>query len=201
MNQSIESHYISALLSYVDNKIKEGVSVTALDVWNALSEADPDKQKHSYARWILDHAIVAPHISLDLEDFRDGKDSRVHRVLQRFMEVKNILPDGKWSIHGFQNLDDIETVLDNLEKTDSHNAFITNDALERIEDKTAILYNRHDYCVVSPLSIESCCYWGRGTKWSLSSEENNTFRMCNSNPVVIALLPDGERLFFMVAIS
>lgn len=150
--------------------------VDARTVINRLMHADPTQQS-KYIHWITTMYVRG---QFKMEDI-----PRIKHELTEFERVKSKL-DIK-DIGQYRSLPQLYQALAPYQHTDVESNNSANNATrEKMYAQADVIHKESDFTLLSPRTEEAAKYFGRGTKWGVSAEEDNTFEQYNKkSPVYI----------------
>ncbi len=161
---------------------------------------DPDPVK-SNTQWLLTQ-ILRKNNPMPLEDLEGAKDT-----LTDFMEMKKTrqLPPEHMDINKFRSLSDLRAA---LRKTETAIVASSDQEEKDALAQSRIYYNGRDYLILTPLTQESACFWGRPTEWCTAwghakgrhpTRSNHYLTYANKGPLYVVIdKATGERWQFHV---
>lgn len=108
--------------------------------------------------------------NLEVMNF-DNKIVKLIELLNKFEKYSTNLP--KTDLYQYKSIDELENELQNFENKDRRN-------LKKVEGGN-IVYEDDRFFVVNPLTHQSSCYYGKGTKWCTASESDSHFTKYNED--------------------
>ena len=190
--EKLENHYQKQLTEHNVKNVSNFIH----------SIIDADITKGKYSRFLIDSFLNDKFLE---EDLVGGLDSTVGQAISLFDKHKGKLPVEQRSVYAL----DKETgeVLyqspGNLwNKVKQYQGELSGKELkkeeqEQIYRETEFIYKDEEtsFQIVSPLTKESAQWWGKGTRWCTSADNNNIFeRYARTAPLFILLMPNGDKL-------
>ena len=132
-----------------------------------LSGADPSGN-NKYLQWSakqveradsddIDAEDVAREVSGAVMDFNKYSQRLKNKDINQYKDYKDIMRDVR----------DIKAVLTNKEKRQQEK--------EKMAGESSVVYESDNYFVVRPDTFEASCYFGRNTKWCISSTQSQNY--------------------------
>ena len=163
---------------------------------------DSDITKGKYARFLLECFLNNKFLE---EDLMGGLNSTVGQAISLFHKNKNKLPIEKRSVYAlnsetgealYQSPGDLWNSVKQYQGAMSGKE-LKREEQERIYRETEFIYKDEEtgFQIVSPLTEESAKWWGKGTRWCTSAENNNMFwSYAKDAPLFILLMSDKQKL-------
>ena len=186
----LESLYKERLKNYnVDN---------VSDFIQSIVNADITKGK--YARFLIEAFLNDKFLE---EDLIGGLNSTVGQTISLFDKHKGKLPVNERSVYAlsqdtgealYQSPGDLWKVVKQYQGEKSGKE-LKKEEQEKIYRETKILFeDNNGFKIISPLTKESAQWWGKGTRWCTSAENNNMFEQYNEDgPLIIIITPEGRK--------
>ena len=167
---------------------------------NSILNADITKGK--YARFLIESFLNDKFLE---EDLIGGLESTVGQAISLFDKHKSKLPVNKRSVYSldketrtplYQSPGDLWNSVKQYQGELSGKE-LKKEEQEKIYRETEFIYKdkKTGFQIVSPLTEKSAKWWGKGTRWCTSAENNNAFwNYADKAPLLILLMPGGEKL-------
>lgn len=126
-----------------------------------------------YLDWVgkmMDVAITGDNLGEDL--------SKLVNALNTFEKISSNLP--KTDINQYQSVDELQQVISNYQNR-------TRRQYKQIEGGNVVFDNER-FMVVNPLTHETSCYYGKGTKWCTAADSDHHFQQYNSDGKLFYIL-------------
>jgi hypothetical protein len=178
---------------------------------NYLSEKDPSGN-NKYLDWLCKQVFLNGFSMFDLIDDVDFYHNNLNRITKDFIEnitsikktpisylsdEKKILKNPK-DINSFSNIRSLEFFVSELEK------FKTKGEIKKDDQKSKSinrLLNTNEVLVIEPLTVESSCKYGSGTKWCTSADKSeNQFINYSKSGSLIYIIKKNENKKFAIYI-
>jgi hypothetical protein len=188
--QKLETIYKEQLTS---KHIKD-ISVFLQSILNA------DVTKGKYARFLIDCFLNDKFLE---EDLIGGLDSIVGQAISLFHKHKNKLPLEHRSVYAlnpetgkalYQSPGDLWNNVKQFQGEPSGKE-LKREEQEKVYRETEFIYKDEEtgFQIISPLTEESAKWWGKGTRWCTSAENNNMFEeYAKDAPLFILLMPNNS---------
>ena len=159
---------------------------------------DVDITKGKYARFLIEAFLNDKFLE---EDLIGGVDSTIGQAISLFDKHKNKLPINERSVYAldketgkvlYQSPGDLWNSVKQFQGELSGKE-LKREEQEKIYHETEFVYKDEEtgFQIVSPLTKESAQWWGKGTRWCTSAENNNMFEhYANISPLFILLIPN-----------
>jgi hypothetical protein len=170
----------------------------SLDFFNKLTACDPTFSK-KYLRWLCDIFLNHGFLEEDIE----YENNKVFETLTLFSKLQNKLEEKDRILNKYNSIGTLWNVIkpyikDYQEKEDYNNQ-IHNDTKiiirtkKQMETENGIVSG--NFIVVNPLTEESAKWWGKGTRWCTSADNNNMFNTyAKQAPLFVIIMPNGDKL-------
>jgi hypothetical protein len=161
-----------------------------------------DVTKGKYARFLIEAFLNDKFLE---EDLIGGLNSTVGQAISLFDKHKSKLPIEKRSVYAlnketklplYQSPGDLWNSVKQYQDELSGKE-LKKEEQEKIYRETEFVYKDEEtgFQIISPLTEESAKWWGKGTRWCTSAENNNMFyTYVKDAPLLIFLMPNGEKL-------
>ena len=161
-----------------------------------------DITKGKYARFLIESFLNNKFLE---EDLIGGLDSTVGQTISLFDKHKGKLPIEQRSVYAlnpetklplYQSPGDLWKVVKQYQGELSGKE-LKKEEQEQIYRETEFVYKNEEtgFQIISPLTKESAKWWGRGTRWCTSADNNNMFNIyAKDAPLLILLMPNGDKL-------
>jgi hypothetical protein len=165
---------------------------------------DVDITKGKYARFLIESFLNDKFLE---EDLIGGVDSTVGQAIRLFDKHKSKLPINERSVYAldketgeklYQSPGDLWNSVKQFQGELSGKE-LKREEQEKIYRETEFVYKDEEtgFQIVSPLTEDSAKWWGKGTRWCTSAENNNRFEhYAKQAPLLILLMPDKQKLQF-----
>jgi hypothetical protein len=163
---------------------------------------DADITKGKYARFLIEAFLNDKFLE---EDLIGGLESTIGQSISLFHKCKYKLPIEKRSIYAlnpetklplYQSPGDLWNSVKQYQDELSGKE-LKREEQEQVYRETEFVYKDEEtgFQIVSPLTEESAKWWGKGTRWCTSAENNNMFwNYAKDSPLFILLMPNGDKL-------
>ena len=190
--KKLESHYQKQL---TDHKVKDTPVFIQFIV-------DADITKGKYARFLIECFLNNKFLE---EDLVGGLDSTIGQAISLFDKHKNKLPLEYRSVYAvnqetgealYQSPGDLWNSVKQFQGELSGKE-LKKEEQEKIYRETEFIYKDEEtgFQIVSPLTEESAKWWGKGTRWCTSAENNNMFwDYAKDAPLFILLMPNKNNI-------
>ena len=150
-----------------------------------LLAADPTRNK-AYGTWLAAAYARAGFLWEDL--------SKATETLDLFQRWRRRLPAEQRDVGRYATLADLWAAVEPFKDSDA--PVSENDAERRERDavyaETRIIHQDADILIVSPQTERAAKWWGRGTRWCTSAENNNRFESYHKNGDLVVIVA-GQR--------
>jgi hypothetical protein len=165
---------------------------------------DADVTKGKYSRFLIESFLNDKFLE---EDLIGGLESTVGQAISLFDKHKGKLPIEQRSVYAlnketklplYQSPGDLWNSVKQYQGELSGKE-LKKEEQEQVYRETEFVYKDEEtgFQIVSPLTKESAQWWGKGTRWCTSADENNMFyNYVKDSPLFILLMPDGNKLQF-----
>ena len=173
------------------------------DVSNFIqSILNADITKGKYTRFLIEAFLNDKFLE---EDLIGGVNSIIGQAISLFDKHKNKLPIEYRSVYAldketgkalYQSPGDLWNSVKQYQSELSGKELKSNQKND-IYNETKLYYENKEtgLKVVSPLTEKSAKWWGKGTRWCTSAENNNQFEYyAEKAPLLILLMPNGDKL-------
>ena len=117
-----------------------------------------------------------PGTGLDVAQLESSWVPELTDKIEKFHKWNQRLPKFGFSkdINSYKDYESLRDAISKLEEEDTQ-------ATKRAEEKRAafseaeVIDDTDDYFIVRPMSTESSCFFGRGTRWCISAEKSNNY--------------------------
>ena len=156
-----------------------------------------DITKGKYARFLIEAFINDKFLE---EDLIGELDSTVGQAISLFHKHKSKLPENMRSVYAlnpetgealYQSPGDLWNSVKQFQGELSGKE-LKREEQEKIYRETEFIYKDEEtgFQIISPLTEESAKWWGKGTRWCTSAENNNRFwNYAKQLPLLILLMP------------
>ena len=154
---------------------------------------DSDITKGKYVRFLIEAFLNNKFLE---EDLIGGLNSTVGQAISLFDKHKSKLPEDMRSVFKYSSPGDLWKAVKQFEGELSGKE-LKKEEQEKIYRETEFVYKdeKTGFQIVSPLTEESAKWWGKGTRWCTSAENNNQFLNYEQKaPLFILLMPNGDKL-------
>ena len=165
---------------------------------------DSDITKGKYARFLIESFLNDKFLE---EDLIGGLNSTVGQAISLFHKHKNKLPENMRSVYALNSetkLSLYQSPGDLWNSVKQYQGELSGKELkkeeqEKIYRETEFVYKDEEtgFQIVSPLTKESAKWWGKGTRWCTSAENNNMFwDYAKDAPLFVIIMPNnnGDKL-------
>jgi hypothetical protein len=149
---------------------------------------DADVTKGKYVRFLIEAFLNNKFLE---EDLIGGLESTIGQAICLFHKHKSKLPENMRSIYNYTSPGDLWNNVKQFQGELSGKE-LKKEEREKIYRETKFIYKDEDtgFQIVSPLTEESAKWWGKGTRWCTSAENNNMFySYVKDAPLFILLMP------------
>mgnify|MGYP002478852688 CR=1 FL=1 len=190
--QKLENHYHEKLTKHKIKDISEFIK----------SIIDADITKGKYARFLIESFLNNKFLE---EDLNGGLKSTIGHAISLFDKHKGKLPIEQRSVYAldketklplYQSPGDLWNGVKQFQGELSGKE-LKKEEQERIYRETEFIYKDEEtgFQMVSPLTEESAKWWGKGTRWCTSADNDNMFdEYAKDAPLFILLMPNGDKL-------
>jgi phage shock protein A len=147
--------------------IKEG---RVEDFQNSFSQKFSKEQLERIIKLFLPKYLSWVGKNLDAIGF-DEKISKLSNAVKRFDSISSNLPIT--DLYQYKSDDQLYSALDEYENKQRR-------VVRQVEGGN-VVFEDDKFFVVNPLNHKTSCYYGKGTKWCTSAEENNQFNRYNED--------------------
>jgi hypothetical protein len=190
--KKLENYYHEQLTKH---KVKD-ISVFIQFIVNA------DITKGKYARFLIESFLSDKFLE---EDLVGGLDSTVGQAISLFDKHKSKLPINERSVYTLDKETGkalYQSPGDLWNKVKQYQGELSGKELkkenqEKAYAETEFVYKDETtgFQIISPLSMFSAKWWGKGTRWCTSAEQGNAFlSYFLEAPLFILLMPNGDKL-------
>ena len=161
-------------------------------IWSIILDNDSSPNKKN-VRWIVETLLNDGFL---WEDMLPGKDSKVYETISLFDKHKNKLSIEKRSLMNYKTLANVWNSIKNY-KGELSGKELKKEEQDKAYSETEFIYKDEEtgFQIVSPLSMFSAKWWGKGTRWCTSAEQGNAFlSYFLEAPLLILLMPNGDKL-------
>ena len=163
---------------------------------------DSDITKGKYARFLIESFLNDKFLE---EDLIGGLNSTVGQAISLFHKHKSKLPINERSVYAldketgkvlYQSPGDLWSSVKQYQGELSGKE-LKREEQEQIYRETEFVYKDEEtgFQIISPLTEESAKWWGRGTRWCTSADNDNMFwDYAKDAPLFILLMPDNDKL-------
>ena len=187
--KKLENHYHEQL---TEHQIKD-ISVFIHSI------VDADITKGKYARFLIESFLNNKFLE---EDLMGGLESTIGKAISLFDKHKGKLPINERSVYTLNpetKLPLYQSPGDLWKSVKQYQGELSGKELkkeeqEKIYRETKFVYKNKEtgFQIVSPLTEESAKWWGKGTRWCTSAENNNVFwSYAKDAPLLILLIPSN----------
>lgn len=148
---------------------------------------DPTKEKESRFKFLSWICKVVIEENIKPEDVYKIRDN-----LKTFMSIQDDIPKDKRDINQLLTAGDLDALVAPYQVKFKENKTIR----QQINEETTFLYNGKLGKILIPKTMRSAQFWGQGTKWCISAEEekDNAFESYNKDgPIVIIILNEADK--------
>ena len=190
--QKLENIYQEQLIKHqVDNVSDFIQSVVYVDI-----------TKGKYARFLIESFLNDKFLE---EDLIGGVDSTIGQTISLFHKHKHKLTINERSVYAlnketgealYQSPGDLWNSVKQFQGELSGKE-LRKEEQEKVYRETEFIYKDEEtgFQIISPLTKESAQWWGKGTRWCTSAENNNRFEYyAKQAPLLILLMPDKQKL-------
>ena len=161
-----------------------------------------DITKGKYARFLIKAFLNDKFLE---EDLIGGMDSTIGQAISLFDKHKGKLPVNERSVYAldketgealYQSPGDLWNSVKQFQGELSGKE-LKKEEQEQVYRETEFIYKDEvtGFQIVSPLTEESAKWWGKGTRWCTSAENNNLFwDYANKAPLFILLMPNKNNI-------
>jgi hypothetical protein len=161
---------------------------------------DADITKGKYARFLIEAFLNDKFLE---EDLIGGLNSTVGQAISLFDKHKGKLPENMRSVYAlnpetgealYQSPGDLWNSVKQYQDELSGKE-LKKEEQEQVYRETEFIYKDEEtgFQIISPLTKESAKWWGKGTRWCTSAENNNMFEhYAKKAPLFILLMPTNE---------
>jgi hypothetical protein len=190
--KKLETHYQKALKDHEIDNISDFIQ----------SILNTDITKGKYARFLIEAFLNDKFLE---EDLIGGLESTVGQAISLFNKYKGKLPKNIRSVYAlnsetgkalYQSPGDLWNNVKQFQGELSGKE-LKREEQEQIYRETEFVYKDEEtgFQIVSPLTKESAKWWGKGTRWCTSAENNNMFwNYAEDAPLFILLMPNKDKL-------
>ena len=161
---------------------------------------DADITRGKYARFLIEAFLNDKFLE---EDLIGGLESTVGQAISLFDKHKSKLPIEKRSVYALNKKTKLPLYQSPGDLWNSVKQFqgelsgkeLKKEEQEQVYRETEFIYKDEEtgFQIVSPLTEESAKWWGKGTRWCTSAENNNMFEhYAKQAPLLILLMPTNE---------
>ena len=163
---------------------------------------DADITKGKYVRFMIEAFLNDKFLE---EDLVGGLNSTVGKAISLFDKHKCKLSLEQRSVYAlnketklplYQSPGDLWNVVKQYQGELSGKE-LKKEEQEKIYRETEFIYKDENtgFQIISPLTENSAKWWGKGTRWCTSADNNNMFeRYAKDAPLLILLMPNGDKL-------
>jgi hypothetical protein len=157
-------------------------------------DADPDPGRRSL-HWLIRTYVRGGFLLSDLPAAR--------LMLERFSTCKRWMGDDDRDLNRYSTLGELASALSAIAPVDEASTTPAGREKRRLDRDTAraeseLLVELDDgFTVAVPLTERAARWWGRGTRWCTSADNENSFRVyAEEAAILVIVLPNGEKLQF-----
>ena len=191
--EKIKHIYIEKFMSF-----QKWTKEESLDFFDKLIACDPTFSK-KYLRWLCDVFLNNGFLEEDIEH----ENNKVFETLNLFSKLQNKLDEKDRILNKYHSIGSLWNVIkpyikDYQEKENYQNQIHKDTKIiirtkEQMKTENGIITG--NFIVINPLTEESAKWWGKGTRWCTSSENNNMFeRYAKDAPLFVIIMPNGDKL-------
>ena len=162
------------------------------DISNFIqSILNADITKGKYARFLLDAFLNDKFLE---EDLIGELESTVGQAISLFHKHKSKLPENMRSVFKYSSPGDLWNSVKQFQGELSGKE-LKKEEQEKVYRETEFIYKDEEtgFQIISPLTKKSAQWWGRGTRWCTSAENNNMFwNYAEFGPLLILLIPNNS---------
>ena len=163
---------------------------------------DADITKGKYGRFLLDCYL---NDKFRNEDLMGGLNSTIGQAISLFDKHKSKLPENMRSVYAlnkatgkvlYQSPGDLWNSVKQFQGELSGKE-LKKEEQERIYRETEFVYKDEEtgFQIISPLTEESAKWWGKGTRWCTSAENDNMFwAYAKKAPLFVIIMPNCDKL-------
>ena len=189
---------IQKLETIYQEQLKDHFVDNVSDFIQSILNADVTKGK--YARFLIESFLNDKFLE---EDLIGGVDSTVGQAISLFHKHKNKLPLEHRSVYAldketgkalYQSPGDLWNNVKQFQGELSGKE-LKREEQEQIYRETEFVYKDENtgFQIVSPLTEESAKWWGKGTRWCTSAENNNMFwDYAKDAPLFVIIIPNNN---------
>jgi hypothetical protein len=190
--KKLENHYQEQLKEHKIKNVSEFIQFIV----------DADITKGKYARFLIESFLNDKFLE---EDLVGGLESTVGQAISLFDKHKDKLPIEQRSVFAldketgealYQSPGDLWNSVKQYQGELSGKE-LKKEEQEQIYRETEFIYKDEEtgFQIVSPLTKESAQWWGKGTRWCNSADNDNMFwNYALYEPLLILLMPNGDKL-------
>ena len=191
---------LNKLETYYKDQLKNHNINNVSNFIQSILNADITKGK--YARFLIESFLNDKFLK---EDLIGGVDSTVGQTISLFDKHKSKLPIEYRSVYAldketgealYQSPGDLWNSVKQFQGELSGKE-LKKEEQEQVYRETEFVYKDEEtgFQIISPLTKESAQWWGKGTRWCTSAENNNRFEYyAKQAPLLILLMPDKQKL-------
>ena len=191
---------IHKLKLYFQESLKNKGIKDVLDFIQSIIDADITKGK--YARFLIEAFLNDKFLE---EDLIGGVDSTVGQAIRLFHKHKSKLSENMRSVYAldketgealYQSPGDLWNSVKQFQGELSGKE-LKKEEQEKVYRETEFVYKDEEtgFQIISPLTKESAQWWGKGTRWCTSADNDNMFwDYAKDAPLFILLMPNGGKL-------
>ena len=191
---------LKKLETYYKDQLKNHNINDVSDFIQSILNADITKGK--YARFLIEAFLNDKFLE---EDLIGSLNSTVGQAISFFDKHKGKLPVHERSVYAlnpktsealYQSPGDLWNSVKQYQGELSGKE-LKKEEQEKIYRETEFVYKDEEtgFQIISPLTKESAKWWGKGTRWCTSAENNNMFwDYAKDAPLFILLMPDKQKL-------
>jgi hypothetical protein len=149
---------------------------------------DTDITKGKYARFLIDCFLNKKFLE---EDLIGGVDSTIGQAISLFHKHKNKLPKDMRSVFKYNSPGDLWNSVKQFQGELSGKE-LKREEQEQVYRETEFIYKDEEtgFQIISPLTKKSAQWWGKGTRWCTSADNDNMFNTYAKHaPLLILLMP------------
>ena len=190
----IKDTYFESVIQH----IKKQYDISNIDdinsIWTTILDNDSSPNKKNI-RWIVETLLNDGFL---WEDMLPGKDSKVYETITLFDKHKSKLSIENRSLMAYKTLGNLWNSVKQYQGELSGKE-LKREEQEKIYRETEFIYKDEEtgFQIVSPLTEESAKWWGKGTRWCTSADNDNMFDYyVKDAPLLIFVLPNGSKYQF-----
>jgi len=129
-------------------------------------------------------------------DFKIEDLGRIKRELDKFDKIKPHLEPKERDINQYKHSSDVYDIVQRFAAS-GENTESGKSKARQAKKGSEVYYKDNDLTVIIPKTEEAACYYGKGTRWCTSGEDDNAFDEYNERgPLYIIITKDNEKFQF-----